>query len=227
MLSQEKIKEIEQKLNYTYQNKALLVLAFTHSSYGNLNHMESNERLEFLGDSILHFSTTQYLYNHFNLGEGDLSKVRSYVVSAKNLSKAIQELNVGAYLLYGKNDSKNIPNTIKANLFEAILASIYLDSDFETANHFVLKNLHYTRALFEDLILNTNDYKTKLQELIQVKKNNVLRYVTLKKEGKPHEPIFTVEVTLNDAVIGKGQGKSKKEAENIAAQNALLKLEKE
>ena len=224
MFSKQKIHEIEQKLGVVYKNKTLLELAFTHSSYGNINEVENNERLEFLGDSVLHFATTQYLFNNFNMSEGVLSKVRSYVVSAKNLVKAVDELDLIIYLQYGKNETKNTSTAIKANLFEAILASIYLDKGFEAAYQFVIKKLHYTKKMFESLIDNTCDYKTTLQELIQTKRENVLEYKLIKKDGPPHAPIFTVHVLLNKKVMGKGQGNSKKEAENIAAQYAIKKL---
>ena len=224
MLNSQSKKEIQEKLGYTYQDESLLNLAFTHSSYGNINGVESNERLEFLGDSVLHFATTQYLFHNFNLPEGLLSKTRSYVVSAKNLSKAINELGVISYLQYGKNDGKITSSSIKANLYEAILASIYLDAGFEVAYNFVLRTLHYKKGLFEDLMENTNDYKTKLQELTQVKKENKLTYELIKKEGPPHAPIFTIQVKLNGKVVGTGVGKNKKEAENNAAREALKQL---
>lgn len=224
MFSKQKINELEQKLGVVFKNKALLELAFTHSSYGNLNETENNERLEFLGDSVLHFVTTNYLFEHFNLPEGVLSKVRSYVVSAENLSKVVNDLKVLPYLQFGKNEQKSLSNSTKANLFEAILASIYLDQGFGVAYQFVVKKLNYTKKMFEHLIHNSSDYKTTLQELVQEKKENILKYELIKKEGPPHEPIFTVHVLLNDKVMGKGQGKSKKEAENIAAQYAIKKL---
>ena len=217
------IKKIENKLGVTFKNKALLELAFTHSSYGNINEIENNERLEFLGDSVLHFVTTKYLYNHFKDAEGVLSKVRSYVVSAKNLSKCIDELGVSEFLHYAKS-TKNLSKSIKANLFEAVLASIYLDQGFETAYNFATSKLHYTKELFDKLIKNTNDYKTKLQEVIQEDASNELVYRLVKKEGAPHEPTFTVDVLLNNKAVGRGVAKNKKEAENLAAKKALDKL---
>jgi len=223
MITKNEINEIEKKLGIVFNDKALLELAFTHSSYGNINSKESNERLEFLGDSVLHFATTQYLFNNFSLNEGVLSRIRSYVVSAKNLSKALEELNVIKYLQYAQN-STVIPNHIKANLYEAILASIYLDQGFEFAYNFILKHLHYSKSLFEKLIENANDYKTQLQELVQVKKENTLSYELIKKEGPPHSPNFLVAVIFNGETMAVANGKTKKEAENLAAQQALKKL---
>ena len=223
MITKNDINEIEQKLGIVFTDKALLELAFTHSSYGNIKSIESNERLEFLGDSVLHFATTQYLYNNFLLNEGVLSRIRSYVVSAKNLAKALEELNVSKYLQYTQNGN-TVPNHIKANLFEAILASIFLDKGFEVAYNFILKHLHYSKELFEKLIKNANDYKTQLQELVQVKKENTLKYEIIKKEGPPHSPSFLVAVLFNGEVIATAYGKSKKEAENLAAQQSLKKL---
>jgi ribonuclease III len=224
MFTQKQINEIEQKLGYVYKNKALINLAFTHSSYANLKEQESNERLEFLGDSVLHLSTTKYLYENFNLPEGVLSRARSYTVSTKNLSQAIKKLGIIDYLKYAKSGTKSTSNSIQANLFEAVLASIYLDAGFEVAYKFVLEKLNYSKQLFEKLIKNAKDYKTQLQEIIQKETKNVLEYKLLKKEGRPHEPIFTVEVLLNNKVLASGVGSSKKEAENIAAQKALKKL---
>ena len=224
MFTQKQINEIEQKLGFKFKNKALINLAFTHSSYGNLKEQESNERLEFLGDSVLHLCTTKYLYEHFDLSEGILSRARSYTVSTKNLSQAIKKLQVIDYLKYAKSGTKNTSNSIQANLFEAVLASIYLDAGFDEAYKFVVEKLNYSKELFKKLMENANDYKTQLQEVIQANADNVLRYILIKKEGKPHEPIFTVQVLLNNKVLGEGIGSSKKEAENLAAQKALKKL---
>jgi ribonuclease-3 len=225
MLNQKTINEIETKLGVQFKNKALLEVAFTHSSYANLNETMHNERLEFLGDSVLHFVTTNYLYEHFTLPEGVLSKVRSYVVSAKNLAKAIQNLNLITYLQFGKNDAKNASNSIKANLYEAILASIYLDQGFDVAYNFTIKTLNYTKTLFEKLIQNSNDYKTMLQEVVQASRDNVLEYKLIKKQGPPHQPTFTVQVLLNNKVMSEANAGSKKEAENLAAKQALKKLQ--
>ncbi|MDD4211238.1 MAG: ribonuclease III [Clostridia bacterium] len=224
MFNKQQINEIESKLGYNFKNKELLNLAFTHSSYGNLNAEKSNERLEFLGDSVLHLSTTKYLYEKFDLAEGILSKIRSYVVSTKNLSQAVKQMQIIGFLKYAKNNTKNTSASIQANLFEAILASIYLDAGFDEAYQFVMQKLHYSTSLVNELISNTKDYKTQLQEVTQVSPKNVLEYNLIKKDGPPHEPIFSVEVLLNKKVLGKGKGGSKKEAENIAAQNALKKL---
>ena len=225
MFTNKQIDEIEKKTGYVFKNKALVNLAFTHSSYANIKEQESNERLEFLGDSVLHLCTTKYLYEHFALPEGILSRVRSYTVSTKNLSQAIKKMGVIEYLKYTKSGSKNTSNSIEANLFEAILAGIYLDSGFDKAFEFVIQKLNYSKELFEKLIKNANDYKTQLQEVAQLNQDNILEYRLVKKEGRPHEPIFTVEVLLNNAVLGEGVGSSKKEAENMAAQKALKILE--
>ena len=153
--------------------------------------------------------------------EGVLSRARSYTVSTKNLSQAIKKLGIIDYLKYAKSGTKSTSNSIQANLFEAVLASIYLDAGFNQAYNFVIEKLNYSKQLFEKLIKNANDYKTQLQEVIQKESDNVLEYRLLKKEGRPHEPIFTVEVLLNNKVLAEGVGSSKKEAENIAAQKAL------
>ena len=176
MLNKKQILKIESSLGYSFKNKDLLLQAFTHSSYGKLMNIPYNERLEFLGDSVLQLVTTKYLFNNFDLQEGSLSKIRSFVVSTKNLSKAINDLKLIDYLQYAKSNIKNLSASIKANLFEAILGAIYLESDFEVCYDFVLEKLHYSKKLFEALTIDTKDYKTTLQELIQVDKDNKLEY---------------------------------------------------
>ena len=215
---------IQNKLGYVYKNKKLLNLAFTHVSYGNINAVQSNERLEFLGDSVLHFATTNYLYKNFDFDEGVLSKIRSFIVSTNNLAEAIDRIQVIDFLKYGTNDKKISSNSIKADLFEAILGSIYLDSGFDNAYKFVVRKLEYSKRAFEDLVENTNDFKTQLQEKIQTNGKNAIKYKLLKKQGPPHNPTFTVQVVFNKKPMGVGIGKNKKEAENIAAQNTLKKL---
>lgn len=224
MFSKDQVEKIEKCLGYKFKNDKFLNMAFTHSSYANLYGEESYERLEFLGDSVLHFSTTNYLFSNFILAEGVLSKLRSFVVSTENLSNAIDKLNIEIYIKYGKHIGKKLSKAIKADLFEAILGAIYLDSNFAVANSFVKEKLQYSKELFEILIDNSTDYKTKLQEVVQAVKTNVLVYKIIDKKGSAHAPEFTAEVILNDKILGIGTGKTKKSAENLAAFNALKTL---
>ncbi|MGD9901380.1 MAG: ribonuclease III [Spirochaetales bacterium] len=225
MLNKTQISEIEKKLNYSFKNKELLSTAFTHSSYGHLMNEAHNERLEFLGDSVLQLCVTKYLYTHFDLEEGALSKIRSFIVSTKNLSKAVNDLDFISFLQYAQSGNKVMSNAIKADLFEAVLGAIYLDSNFETTYNFVVQKLKFTKELFADLMQDAKDYKTTLQELIQTKKDNVLEYRIIKKEGPAHLPKFTAQVLINGTVLGEAEGRSKKEAENICASIAIKKLD--
>lgn len=224
MLKENEIKEIEKKLGYEFKNKELLQTALTHSSYANLNNLKSNERLEFLGDSVLHFATTNYLYKNLELEEGKLSKLRSYVVSTISLSEAIDKLELINFIQFGKHSKKSYPSGVKADLFEAILGAIYLDSNYFTASQFIYEKLNYSLNYFKVLLNDTFDYKTNLQEVIQKNNKNILEYKITNKKGEQHNPIFTAQVFLNNKLIGKGKGSTKKEAENNSAKSALKSL---
>ena len=224
MLNNKNINLIQKTLGYEFKNMDLLNRAFTHSSHANLNNIKSNERLEFLGDSVLHFATTTYLFNNLNLAEGQLSKLRAYVVSTSNLASSTKQMDLAKFVMFGKYGKKSLSSSIKADLFEAILGAIYLDSDYETAKNWLYKTLNYSVELFEKVINDLGDYKTKLQELIQTNSKNVLTYNITGKTGLQHDPEFTAEVLLNNKVMGNGKGKTKKEAENMSAKAAIKKI---
>ncbi len=216
----------EEKLQYKFNNVRLLENALTHSSYANEAHSihGSNERLEFLGDSVLSIIVSEYLYkNYKKLPEGELTKLRASLVCEKTLCMFSKQMNVGDFLLLGKGEANNHGNerpSILADAFEAILAAIYIDGGIEAAKKHVLRfiipeldNREY--ELF-------NDYKTALQEVIQRNPEERLSYVLIDESGPDHDKQFTVEVHLNSNVIGTGVGKSKKQAEQAAAHQALI-----
>ena len=203
----------------------MLENALTHSSYANETHSShgSNERLEFLGDSILSIIVSEYLYkNYKKLPEGELTKLRASLVCEKTLCMFSKQLRVGDYILLGKGEANNHGNeraSILADAFEAILAAIYLDGGMEVAKNHVLRFIVPELENGEyDLFI---DYKTALQEIIQRNPEERLTYVLVDESGPDHDKRFTVEVHLNSNVIGTGVGKSKKQAEQEAAHRAL------
>lgn len=219
------MKVLQNNLGYTFKDEALLINALTHSSYANeaRDGVTSNERLEFLGDSVLSVIVSDYLYKQFgNLPEGELTKLRASLVCEKSLCGFSRELSIGEFLRLGKGEEKGggrERDSILADAFEAVLAAIYLDSDLETARNlvmrFVLKELKHT----DDEVFK--DYKTALQEIIQRNPEEYVTYILTGESGPDHDKLFEVEVRLNSNVIGSGKGKSKKQAEQMAAKQAL------
>ncbi len=216
---------LEKKLGYTFKNKALLLNALTHSSYANeaRHGVTSNERLEFLGDSVLSIIVSNYLFNQFpNMPEGELTKLRASLVCEKSLCAFSRELELGKFLQLGKGEDKGggrERDSILADAFEAVLAAIYLDGGMEIARkhvmNFVLRELKHT----DDEVFK--DYKTALQEIIQRNPEESVSYILTDEFGPDHDKQFTVEVHLNSNIIGTGKGKSKKQAEQMAAKQAL------
>ena len=219
------LKELEDKLEYRFNNSNYLVTALTHSSYANETKTKggSNERLEFLGDSILGLVVADYLFKKYpDLPEGDLTKKRAALVCEKACCAFSQQLEVGKYLLLShgeQNSGGRTRSSILADAFESITAAIYLDGGMEEARKFILR--------FVLPLLKTSkpkafkDYKTALQEIIQQNPEERLEYVLTGEIGPDHDKHFTVELHLNSNVIGKGGGRSKKEAEQQAAREAL------
>jgi len=220
------MKGIESKIGYTFKDKSVLSLALTHSSYANESkkNKSHNERLEFLGDSVLSIIVSKYLYNNYpDMPEGELSKTRAALVCEKSLAAFARKIDLGNYLLLGKGEDQNggrDRESILADAFEAVIASLYLDGGFEPAQKFVLS---FIKNQITDIKSNTSfvDYKTELQEIIQQNKEEKVEYVLVEESGPAHNKFFCVEVHLNSNVIGRGQGKSKKIAEQLAAKEAL------
>ena len=217
--------DFEEILGYKFKNKELLFNALTHSSYANEIHSRygSNERLEFLGDSVLSIIVSEYLYvNYKDLPEGELTKLRASLVCEKTLSLFARQINIGSFLYLGKGEAHNKGNeraSILADTFEAVLAAIFLDGGMEAAKKHVLKFI--VPELKERDFELFKDYKTMLQEVIQRNPEEKLTYELTDESGPDHDKRFTVEVHLNSNVIGKGVGRSKKQAEQAAARQAI------
>lgn len=216
---------LEKNLKYTFKNKELLKNALAHSSYTNEKKggLTSNERLEFLGDSVLSIIVSEYIYKNFpNLPEGQLTRIRASLVCEKALCSFSKQLGVGDYILLGKGERANggaERPSILADAFEAILAAIYLDGGMEPAKNHILRFIKKELSHLENE--NFKDYKTELQEIIQRNPEEKLTYVLTGETGPDHDKCFTVEVHLNSNVIGEGSGHSKKNAEQAAAKKAL------
>lgn len=224
------MEELEKKLNYTFQNHALLEEALCHSSYANehrAEHLSSNERLEFLGDSVLGFVTAEFLFaQHPDLPEGDLTRIRAALVCEQSLYEVARKLNLGAYLRLGRGEESGGGRTrtsILADATEAVFAAVYLDGGIAAASaliHRVLLDAEREEVVEE----RRRDYKTALQELVQRQADQVLIYRMVGERGPDHAKIFAAEVLLNGTSIGSGSGHSKKEAEQAAARSALERL---
>lgn len=215
--------ELEAKIGYTFKNPQLLNHALTHSSYANEKHLSygSNERLEFLGDSVLGVITAEYFYKYCSLPEGELTKLRASTVCEKSLFAFAKELDLGKYLLLGKGEMRMHGSerpSILADAFESVIAAIYLDGGFSEAQKFVLRFI--SKATVEKP--SFHDYKTALQEIIQKNRDEHISYCLVGESGPDHDKRFEVEVHLDSNVIGKGSGKSKKIAEQEAARQALI-----
>ena len=222
------INELEKAIGYSFRNITLLQNALCHSSYANErwhDSLKSNERLEFLGDSILGMVVADHLYRTFpDRPEGELTRMRADMVCEKSLSVVANRLELGRHLLLGRGEElgggRN-RESILADAVESVIAACYLDGGMEAAvrfiQKFILVNVPVTR-------LQNTDYKTALQELVQQKKNQTLTYRLIGESGPDHDKQFQVELTLNGEVVGVGIGTSKKRAEQAAAQKALERL---
>ena len=213
----------ENNIGYSFKNKSLLKEALTHTSYAYENKVKSNERLEYLGDSILEFVISEYLFLKYNnLSEGEMTKVRANVVCEDSLYEIAKRHNFSDFLLLGKSEkhSQNSKKAIMADSVEAVIAAIFLDSDVEHAKKFIIDNLKDFVEIASKNV-GMKDYKTVLQEKLQVHGEVKIKYVVLKEEGPDHDKTFIVEVSCDDKVLAIGKGKNKKHAEMEAAKNAL------
>lgn len=219
------IKSLEAILNVQFNKNDLLKIAITHSSYANQkNHSKYNERLEFLGDSVLQIIISEYLFtNYEDKTEGELTKKRSLIVCENSLFEISRKWELGKYIIMSKGEELTGGRTrvsILADCVEAILAAIYLDKGFEFVKQFTLSTFMETIKLaMENKIVQ--DYKTKLQEVLQKNGEIEIKYDLIKAEGPPHRRKFYVSVSYDGTIHGKGIGFSKKDAEQAAAQNAL------
>lgn len=218
------LEEFENNIGYRFNNKELLKTALTHTSYANENKIKSNEKLEFLGDSILEFVVSNYLYrNYKHLREGEMTKVRATVVCEKSLYVVAKSHNFSDFLYLGKSEEycngKEKP-AILADSVEAVIAAIYMDSTLENAEKFIIDNLKEAIE-FASKNVGEKDYKTVLQEKLQVHGSVIIKYNVIQEVGPAHDKIFLVEVTCNGNQLATGKGKTKKSAEMEAAKQAL------
>lgn len=220
-------KELQNKIGYTFQNEQLLKHALAHSSYINEHRGElpgSNERLEFLGDAVLELISAEFLFTHYqHLPEGTLTKMRALLVCETALFDYSKEFNLGDYLLLGHGEERiggRKRASTAADAFEALLAAIYLDGGLANAAAFVLPFLSKGA---EEIASNTHryDYKTTLQEIAQKNPGELIHYELVNATGPDHARTFEVNCFLNSNLLSKGIGKSKKEAEQMAAKEAL------
>ena len=226
------MEELEKKLNYSFRNHALLEEALCHSSYANehrAEHLNSNERLEVLGDSVLGFVTAEFLFaQHPDLPEGDLTRIRAALVCEQSLYEVAGKLNLGAYLRLGRGEESGGGRTrtsILADAVEAVFAAVYLDGGIASASALIHRCL--LEAEREEVVEERRrDYKTALQELVQRQADQVLTYRMVGERGPDHDKTFAAEVLLNGTSVGSGSGHSKKEAEQAAARSALKNLPK-
>ena len=222
------IKDLETAIGYRFHNIQLLQNALAHSSYANErwhNSLLSNERLEFLGDSVLGMLVAEYLYRNFpNRPEGELTRMRADMVCEKTLAAAANRIGLGEHLLLGHGEEQGGGRnraSILADAMESIIAACFLDGGLDAALSFVQKFILVEVPVTK---LHNADYKTQLQELVQQKKNQVLSYALIGQSGPDHDKQFDVAVSLNGNVVGEGSGSSKKRAEQMAARSAIERL---
>ncbi len=225
-MSEEKISELEEKIGIKFKNQDLLLQALTHRSYLNENpkwHLDHNERLEFLGDAVLELVVTEYLYNKYPNPEGDLTNWRASLVNAIMMAKVSAKIDLNEYLLLSRGESKDVGRArqyILANALEAVIGAIYLDQGYEAASDFI------SRFIVEELpkILEEKaykDYKSLFQERAQDEAGITPTYEVMKEWGPDHAKNFRIGVFLEKDLIGEGEGPSKQDAQQEAAQNAL------
>lgn len=223
------MKKLEERLGYSFENVALLENALTHSSYANENRAKgetSNERLEFLGDSVLGMVVADYLFRtHPDMPEGELTRTRAALVCEESLVEVARKLELGAYLKLGKGEDagggRERPS-IRADAVEAVIAAVYLDGGIGSARKLITKFILTDNEREQEG--GVRDYKTALQELVQRESGQVLTYRLTGEAGPDHAKTFSVEVDLNGVQVGAGEGHSKKEAEQMAAKSAIAKL---
>ena len=221
------MESLEKKLGYTFRDRSLLSEALNHSSYDNEHRsaeVSSNERLEFLGDSVLGFVTAEFLFKTYGkLLEGDLTRIRAALVCEQSLYEVAKFLGLGQYLKLGKGEEAGggrQRQSILADATEAVFAAVYLDGGMERVRELICRVLLSRAPAAEE----RRDYKTTLQEIVQRRSGQVLTYHMVDESGPDHNKTFLFQVRLNGAPVGQGRGHSKKEAEQAAARDALEKL---
>ena len=223
------INELKENYDIVFHDVNLLEQAFTHSSYVNEHrnmNISDNERLEFLGDAVLEIQVSDYLYHHYpNLPEGRLTRLRSAIVREESLSKFAKECHFDHYIMLGKGEENSGGRdraALLCVLFEAFLGALYLDQGYDVALRFI-QTVVFPK-IEAGVFTREMDHKTRLQEVLQKSRDVTIDYRLVNEEGPAHERIFTIDVYADDRLIGSGQGKSKKLAEQDAAEKALIKI---
>ena len=217
---------LEKNIGYVFKDKSLLKNALTHTSYAYENKVKSNERLEYLGDSILEFISSEFLFkNYNNLSEGEMTKVRAYAVCENSLYEIATKHNFSDFLFLGRSEQvvKNNKKAILADSVEAVIAAIYLDSDIETVKKFIIENIS-SAIEFSSKNVGQKDYKTVLQEKLQIHGDVLIKYEIISETGPDHDKRFEAEVSCDGKKLARGTGTSKKGAEMEAARKALEQL---
>ncbi|MGC4375607.1 ribonuclease III [Fictibacillus sp. Mic-4] len=225
----QKVEPVQERINITFNNVNLLVQAFTHSSYVNEHRgrpHEDNERLEFLGDAVLELTISQYLYTKFpTMSEGELTKLRAAIVCEPSLVKFANDLHFGEYVLLGKGEEHTGGRTrpaLLADVFEAFIGALYLDQGIDKVIEFL--DQHVVPKINEGAFSHVMDFKSQLQEYVQREGIGTIDYKIVQEKGPAHNREFVSEVRLNNETFGIGFGRSKKEAEQHAAQEAIQKI---
>lgn len=223
------LKQLQQKLNIHFKNRQLLKQAFTHASYVNehrFSQHQDNERLEFLGDAVLELAVSEFLFQVYpNRPEGELTKLRAAIVCEPSLVKFAESLQFGQYVLLGKGEELTggrMRPALLADVFESFIGALYLDQGLEVVRTFLTKCVF--SQISQDGKMQINDYKTRLQELTQQHNMGVLEYRIVEERGPAHEREFVSEVHMGEECLGRGTGRSKKEAEQQAAAQALERI---
>lgn len=227
VLDDKNIRTFEKNIGYAFKNKSLLLTAITHSSFANegIGNLSDNERLEFLGDSVLNLCIGDYIFNNeIDMPEGEMTKIRAAIVCEQSLKECALSLDLGTFLRLGKGEEANRGRTrpsILADAMEALIGAVYLDSDFKTVQKFIYKNM---KDIINGALTGTvfNDYKTELQECLQKQGRVKIKYVVEQQSGPDHHKTYNVSVYVNNVKCGTGSGTTKKEGEQNAAKDALL-----
>jgi len=227
------LRELEEMLGYAFRDCGILECALTHSSYANEAGSEGvrdNERLEFLGDAVLELSMTDLLMERFpHASEGEMTRIRSALVNEAQLAEVARKMDFGKYLLLGRGEEMTggrVKSSILADCYEAILGALYMDGG-------LFPSIEIVRSHFSEKLDDAHtgeifrDYKTSLQEIVQARHNRIPNYSHVSESGPDHEKVYEVEIRIGDELFGNGLGRSKKEAEQKAAENALKKIDGE
>lgn len=225
-VNEKSISSVEKAIGYTFKDKTLIATALKHSSY---DKQDNYEKLEFLGDSVLQIVISTFLFKtHSYLQEGEMTVTRAYAVCEETLAKICKKLGIDKYIMIGMSavaSQVNKNKSVMADVFESILGALYMDSGFEYVTPFIISNLN---EFIVEYIKSgdNNDYKTKLQHLVQSHYQDEPKYVVKDENGPPHDKTFIVEAYVQEKPYGKGKGKTKKEAQQAAAKDALKKIDK-